>query len=137
MQQIKTSIRVREIMDTKFPIADSTTPLMACVRKMNNKHDACLIIRNGNFDGIIGHDEILRGLMYGKDKNTTIDKIKTNKRFVIMEPDADIYTTLVLMKDDDIDFIVVKDKGRFLGLVTKKEIIDIEPELFENTEIAT
>jgi len=38
------------------------------------------------------------------------------------------------MQEDEIDFIIVKDKNNFLGLITKREIADIEPLLFDSLE---
>jgi len=78
MNHTKIGIKAREIMDKNFPIIDSSLPLIRCVKKMNNKHEACLIIRKGYFSGILGNEDILRGFMYGKDKDAPIDKIKMN-----------------------------------------------------------
>ena len=132
MHHIKTGIFAREIMDKNFPIMDSSLPLIKCVKKMNNKHEACLIIKQGNFSGILGYDDILRGFIYGKDKDAIIEKIRIRKNFAIVRPNSDVYGTLLLMKENDIDFILVKKNKNFLGLITKKEIADIEPILFEN-----
>lgn len=132
MHHIKTGILAREIMDKNFPIVDDSLPLIACVKKMSKKHEACLIIRQGNFSGILGYNDILRGFMYGKDKDAKIGKITIRKNFAIVKPESDVYSTLLLMKKDKIDFVLVKKGKNFLGLITKKEIADVEPILFEN-----
>ena len=129
--QTKNKICVKEIMNKRFPIMDSSLPLLTCIKKIN-KQEACLIIEKGNFTGILGYNDILRGFMYGKDKEAAIRDIKIKKRFRIVNPELDIYQTLVLMKRDNVDFLIVKDQGKFLGLITKKEIVDIEPSLFNN-----
>ena len=132
MQETKTGIFAREIMDKDFPIIDSSLPLINCVKKMNNKHEACLIIKDGNFYSVLGQEDILRGFMYNKNKEETIDKIKIKKNFAIVRPEEDVYKTLALMRKNNVDFVVVKDNKNFLGLITKKEIVDFEPILFEN-----
>lgn len=132
MHHIKTGILVREIMNRNFPIIDSSLPLIKCVKRMNNKHEACLIVKRGYFYGILGYDDILRGFMYGNDKDATIDEIKIRKNFAVVEPDSDIYKVIVLMRNSRTDFILVKQKEKFLGIVTKKEIANIEPDLFES-----
>lgn len=132
MEEIKTGIYAREIMNKDFPIIDSSLSLIKCVKKLNKRDEACLVIKNGNFCGVLGHDDLLRGFMYGKDKEATIDKIKIKRNFAIVSPETDVYETLLLMKKNNIDFVVVKNKNNFLGLITKKEIVDIEPVLFEN-----
>jgi predicted transcriptional regulator len=131
MHHIKTGIAAREIMDKNFPIIDSSLSLIKCVKKMNHKHEACLVIKNGNFSGVLGHDDILRGFMYDKNKNATVDQVNIKKEFAIVRPNSDVYNTLLLMKENGIDFILVKEKRNFLGLITKKEIAEIEPILFE------
>lgn len=132
MHNIKTGIAAREIMDKNFPIIDSSLPLTKCVKKMNHKHEACLVIKNGNFSGVVGNEDILRGLMYGKNKDASIAQIKMRKNFAIVEPDSDVYRTILLMKKNNIDFVIVKNRNNFVGLITKKEIADIEPLLFES-----
>ena len=132
MHHIKTGILAREIMDKNFPIVDDSLPLIKCMKKMSNRHEACLIIRQGNFSGILGHDDILRGFMYGRNKDAKIENIHIRKNFAIVNPESDVYGTLTLMKEGDIDFILVKKDKNFLGLITKKEIADVEPTLFEN-----
>ena len=132
MHHIKTGITAREIMDKNFPILDSSLPLIKCVKKMSNKHEACLIVKDGKFSGIIGNDDILRGFMYGKNKNASIESLKFKNNFVTVRPDSDFSKTLNLMNKNNVDFILVKDKKQFLGLITKREIAEIEPVLFEN-----
>jgi predicted transcriptional regulator len=132
MHHIKTGILAREVMNKNFPIIDSSQPLINCVKKMNKKHEACLVIKDGKFSGVLGHDDLLRGFMYSKDKNAKIDKIKIKKNFEIVRPESDVYNTLLLMRENDVDFVIVKNKDNFVGLITKKEIADIEPILFED-----
>lgn len=131
MDNAKTSIMAREIMDRDFPIVDVSVPLIKCVKKMNNKHEACIVMKNGNFSGVLGQDDILRGFMYGRDREAKIEDIRMRKNFKIINPESDVYKTLLLMKKDKVDFVLVKDNKNFLGLITKKEIADIEPLLFD------
>jgi len=134
MHHIKTGLKAREIMDRKFPILDSSLPLIKCVRKMNNQHEACLIISQGNFSGVLGTEDILRGFMYGKDKGAKIQDIEIRKNFATVRPESDIYETLSHMKEDDVDFVVVRDRKNVLGLISRREIADVEPILFEHFE---
>ena len=132
MRHVKTGIMAREIMNKDFPILDASLPLIKCVKKMSNRHEACLVVKDGKFSGILGNDDILRGFMYGKDKEAKIETLKFKNNFAVVKPNSDIYKTLVLMNENNVDFVLVKDKKNFLGLITKREIADIEPILFEN-----
>lgn len=134
MNHLKTSITAGEIMDKKFPIIDSSLPLITCFRKMKRKHEACLIIKNGNFSGILGREDMLREFIYGMDKDAKIEKIKTKNNFKFVKPDFDVYKTLDLIREGDVNYIIVKERNNFLGLITKKEITDIEPVLLEKVK---
>ncbi len=131
MRQLKTGITAGEIMNKNFPIVDSSLPLIDCIKKVKKKDEACLIIKNGCFSGILGQDEILRGFVYGKDRQAKIEKIKIGRNYVVVSPELDIYETISLMNDSNADFVVVKRRDRYVGLITKKEIADVEPLLFE------
>jgi predicted transcriptional regulator len=129
MQDIKTGITAREIMDKNFPIVDSSLPLIKCVKRLNKDNEACLIVKNGYFSGVLGHDELLRGLMYSKNKGALVGKMVINKDYIVVGPDSDLFETLLLMKENKANFAVVKRGKNFLGLITKKEIADVEPVL--------
>ena len=124
----KTGVLVKQIMDRNFPIIDVSVPLIRCVKRMSNKHEACIVVKNGYFYGVLGFNEILRGFMFGKDKDATIEEVKIRKNFAIVNPGSDVYKTLLLMRKNNTDFILVKQGKDFLGIISKKEIVDIEPE---------
>ena len=135
MQTTKTGITAGEIMDKNFPIIDSSMPLLKCVKKLDKDNEACIIVKNGYFFGVLAHDEILRGLMYSKNKDAVIEKMKINKNYIIVSPDADLVETLLSMKENQANFAVVKRGKNFLGLITKKEIAEVAPLLFEEIKL--
>jgi len=134
MYDIKTGIRVKDVMDKKFPILDISIPLIRCIKKINHQHEACIIVRDGKFYGVLGYDDLLRGFMYGRDKDSRIEDIKITNNYETVTPDLDVHKTLELINKTGKDFVLVKDKDHFVGLVTKREIIDVGPELFLNVK---
>ncbi len=118
-------------MNKDFLIVDSSLPLIQCVKGIKKGDEACLVMKNGYFSGVLGHDEILRGFVYGKDVDANIDEIKIERNYVVVSPESDIHETIMLMNDWNVDFAVVKRNDRYIGLITKKEIADVEPLLFE------
>ncbi len=50
---------------------------------------------------------------------------------VTISPDADIYDTLMEMKDSEVRQLPVLDKEKLVGLLTVKDILKIQPHLFE------
>jgi predicted transcriptional regulator len=120
MQNIIQEMHAREIMDKDFPIVDSSLPLIKCVESMNKGHEACFVIKNGNFYRVLGKDTLLRGLMYCNDKEATIEKIKIKKNFAVVSPNSGVAKTISLMKKKNVDFIVVKSKKKFFRADYKK-----------------
>ena len=68
-------ITAGEIMERNFPIIDSSLPLIKCVKNLDKNNEACLVIKNGYFSGVLGHDEILKGFMHSEDKEVLIEKM--------------------------------------------------------------
>jgi len=46
-------------------------------------------------------------------------------------PDEDIFEALRIMRDYNIRHLPVMHQGKFVGLVTLKDILKIEPDLYE------
>lgn len=132
MHSFKTGVPAREIMDENFLIIDSSLPLMKCVKEMNHTHEACFVLKDGNFFGIAGNEDIIKGVIRSKSKNPTLKDIILRKNFAIVSPGSDVFKSLLLLKQKNIDFVVVRGKGRILGLITKKEIANIASLLLEN-----
>ena len=53
------------------------------------------------------------------------------KDVITIQPDADIYDALMLIKDEDIRQLPVLDGKKLVGLLTVKDILKIQPQLFE------
>lgn len=129
---MKIQIPIKQIMEKNFPIIDSAMPVKTCARKLNN--DAGIIIDQGKFMGIISRQDLIKAMLEEKD---FINEIENNKNYKIIKPEQDILEIINLMKKKKIDFIVVKDSKNIIGLITKQDLLEIEPELFDRLEEIT
>ena len=130
---MKTGCRVMDAM-TKKPIdvAPDIT-LQECSKIMANKHVGSLVVKENNeLVGLITEQDIVRkAVAVGLDtEKTKITEIMIRKLTVI-EPEKDIYDALVLMKKLNIRHLPVMKNGEMAGLLTLKDILKIEPQLFD------
>jgi predicted transcriptional regulator len=129
MQFPRTSFEIQSFMDKSFPILDSGVSIKDCIKRLS-RHEACIVTNQGYFYGVLGVDDILKGLIKGGlDKK--IKDIEITNNYSIVGSDSDIFDIAELMREEDIEFVVVKEKDRFLGIVTKKEMASLESRLFD------
>lgn len=132
---MKTGIKVGDIMTRNFISAKPDISVLNAVRLMVKKRVGSLVLVE---------DNILRGILTEKDimwvlskKNSKKDlsKIKAReictKKITTIRPSADIYDATKLMKKAKFRRLPVVIKKRVIGLLTLKDILRIEPELFE------
>jgi len=125
---MKLGISANKIMQTKFPIVDINTPIEKCLKKLNSKNEACVVLKNGYFYTILSFNELIQGFLKRKNHKDSLQNlnIKIKRNFETIYPDTDISEAIKSMKHKNTDFIIVKNKNNILGLITKKEIIEIE-----------
>lgn len=126
--KMKIGINVDEIMEKDFPIVDASLSIETCIKKLNDKHEGCMVMKNGYFYSVLGYEDLLKTFLDRK-QSKSIKDMKIEKKFEIIDPEADISEAIELMSKN-VDFLVVRDRQNILGLVTKKEITEIEPLLF-------
>jgi len=119
---------------TKEPIevAPDTT-LQECSQIMANNHVGSLVVReNGKLKGVLTEQDIVRkAVAVGMDMEKTSAGGIMVKGITIIEPEKDIYDALVLMKKLNIRHLPVVKNGEMVGLLTLKDILKIEPQLFD------
>ncbi len=125
-------IKAREIMNENFPIFDSSLDLESCIRDMN-KQEACVVLHNGFFYSILSYNDLLKAIFKKTRKNFKLKDTKSDKNFAVVKPDTDIFVIIKLMTNEKIDFVIVKDKN-FIGLITKKEVAEMNQLLFDKLE---
>jgi len=129
---MKTGYNVADAM-TINPI--SITPditLLECAKVMSEKHVGTVVIKDNEHSlGILAEQDIVRkAVAAGVNMN---EKVKTfmETKLITISPDADIYDALIKMRDNNIRHLPVIENNKMVGLLTIKDILKIEPELFD------
>lgn len=130
---MKTGIKVSDAM-TQHPVTvlvDSN--LEECAKMMSDKHVGALLIKEcDNIVGIITEQDIVRKAVIKNMKPSETkasDIMETN--LAKINPNEDVRKALKLMNSMNIRHLPVFDNEEFVGLLTTKDILKIEPQLFE------
>ncbi|MCK4521114.1 MAG: CBS domain-containing protein [Nanoarchaeota archaeon] len=129
---MKTGYKVADAMTTKPVTVSPDTTLMECGKIMEEKHVGALIVKDNENIGIITEQDIVRKAVakgLSADKNKASDIMETSVRTI--EPDADIFDALMKMKELNIRHLPVMQDNELIGLLTTKDILKIEPQLFD------
>ncbi len=130
---MKTGYKVGDAMTTNPVILSKDTPLQKCAQIMEKRHvGAVLVGDKDNIEGLITEQDIVRKVI-GKGINPlekSVVDFMENKLFKI-KPEKDIFDALILMKDKNIIHLPVFDGKKFRGLLTLKDVLKIQPQLFD------
>jgi CBS domain-containing protein len=131
---MKTGLAVADAMTTK-PVTVPSSLTVRDASKIMRDHGigSLLIVNDGVLVGIIISDDIVHRVTAEAKPSaeTKVQDIMT-KEIVDIAPEADLYDAMTLMKEHDIMHLPVRDKHkRLLGFLTFKDVMRMEPALFE------
>ena len=105
------------------------------VAALMDRHDVgSVLIKDGSsLLGIVTEsDFVRRAVLEGHDMaRTPVQRIMT-RDLVTVTPGMDIFDALLLMKDTDVKHLPVVDESKLVGFITVKDILRVQPNLFEN-----
>jgi len=129
---MKLGIKVGDVMARNFISAKTNISLLAAVDLMVKKRVGSLIIEEeGILRGILTEKDIMWALSKKKDL-TGIKAIDIcTRKITTIKPSADVYDAVRLMKKVKFRRLPVTIKKRVIGYLTLKDILRIQPELFE------
>ena len=129
---MKTGIKVGDIMTRNFISVKPSHNLSRCSKEMVNHKVGSLIVKeNQHFRGLITEKDILRALVRKKDLGkTTASNVMTRKPATIL-PSKDIYQAMLKMKKSKARWLPVLIDGKVIGMITLKDILKIQPALFD------
>lgn len=136
MDELKTGYKVCDAM-TRKPIAVTPeTTVKEAAKLMQEKDVGSLVIKEGDvLKGYITEQEIVHKVVasaLSPEKLRVKDVMNAN--VATIEPGMDIFSALVIMRDEDVRQLPVIDKennNKLVGLLTLKDILKIQPQLFE------
>ena len=130
---MKTGYKVYDCMTTKPVSVNSDTSLQQCAKIMAKNHVGALVIKDNHKSiGLITEQDIVRKVI-GKGINPVSKKVREfmETKLKTISSNADIYDALIIMRDSNIRHLPVVDSGKMVGLLTLKDVLKIEPSLFE------
>jgi signal-transduction protein with cAMP-binding, CBS, and nucleotidyltransferase domain len=130
---MKTGYKVCDAMTKKPVTVEAGANLQECAKIMDSNHVGSLLIKKGaKAIGIISEQDIVRKVV-ARGMNPVKEKVEEvmEKNLITIAPDRDIFDALVVMRDTNIRHLPVVQKGQMVGLLTLKDILKIEPQLFE------
>ena len=128
---MKTGYKVCDAMTENPILVSKEASLMECANIMKNNHVGALIIKNDDLHIITEQDIVRKSVAEGLNvEETEVSKVM-NKIGHTIEPQQDIFDALVIMKDENIRHLPVVDGKKMIGLLTLKDILKIEPQLFD------
>jgi len=133
MYRVSTGYTVADAM-TQEPVAISSNKTLRDASKlMAHEHVGALLVKEENkIIGILTEQDIVRKGV-ATTGNTALKKVKEimETNLTTTTPDEDIFEALRIMRDYNIRHLPVMHEGKFVGLVTLKDILKIEPDLYE------
>ena len=130
---MKTGYKIYDCMTTKPISVSSEATLEECAKVMSQNHVGALVIKdNHESKGLITEQDIVRNVI-AKGINPLTKKVKDfmETKLITISSNEDIYNALIKMRDSNIRHLPVVDKEKMVGLLTLKDILKIEPQLFE------
>jgi len=131
------------IMDTGVNVCDAMThqpitvrgsvTLAECAILMRNKKVGSVLVKdNSSLLGIVTERDIVRRAVAAQKipgEMTVADVMSTDIKSI--SPEKDIFEAINLMRDCDFRHLPVIDGKKLIGLLTVKDILKIEPQLFD------
>jgi CBS domain-containing protein len=130
----KIGVKVGDVMTRDFISISPDISVLDCAKKMVKNHVGSLVIQNrGELKGIITEKDIIWALT--KKEKKDLSKIKcldiTSRKIATIRPDLDLIDALQRMKKTKFRRLPVVVKNKVIGLLTLKDILRIEPDLFD------
>ena len=127
------NILVSDVM-TRGPVsAEPNISLLDCAKIMvKKKVGSVLLVKDKKLVGFISEKDILWALI--KKGKMDLHKIKavdvSARKIAVISPFANLLKAIEKMKSTKFDRLPVIQKGELVGVITKKDILNFQPELY-------
>ncbi len=127
-------LKVLDVMTLKPVVAPADMTIRDVAALMEKFNVGSVVIKEGrDVVGIVTEpDFIRRVILEGMDfTREPISSIMT-RDLIVVSPGTDVMEALMLMKDTDVRHLPVLDDGKMVGFVTVKDILRVQPHLFDD-----
>jgi len=132
--KMKIGIKVGDIMTRNYISISPNTSVKECTKMMIKKRVGSLILEEeGKLKGLITERDIIWAMTKKpiKDFGNITAGAVAKKKVVTIKPSADLFEALQKMKKAKYRWLPVVFDGNLIGFLTLKDILRVEPSLFE------
>jgi CBS domain-containing protein len=130
---MNTGITVMDAM-TKHPVTvEPSATVKACAEKMlEYSIGSLIVVEDEHIAGVLTEQDIIRKVVAsGKAPESVLARNIMSTSVISISPDADIYDAIVKMRDSGIRHLPVTTEKQLIGFLTLKDVLKIEPDLFD------
>jgi len=129
---MRIGIKVGDIMTREVISVKPNMTLVDCAKSMFKNNVGLVVVKDKDkLKGVLTEKDIIWALT----KKNDLSKIKARdimlKKITTINPSRDIYDALIRMQGAKVGWLPVTAKGNVIGLLTLKDILKIEPSLFD------
>jgi CBS domain-containing protein len=125
-------IKVGDIMTRDVVSVKPMSTVTDCARSMFKKDVGLVIVMDEDkLKGVVTEKDIIWALTKKHDLSNVRVKDIMLRKITTIKPSRDIYEALVRMKNGKLRWLPVTVKGNVIGILTIKDILRIEPGLFD------
>ncbi len=129
---MRIGVKVGDIMTRNFISVKPDMSVIDCAREMIKKHVGSLIVKDEqHLKGIITEKDVIWALVKRQDLSKIKVKDIMTRRVIGINPSKDLYDALLRMRNKKTRILPVMVKDHVIGVVTIKDILRIEPSLFD------
>lgn len=131
---MRSGLKVVDAMTVQPVTATPDMSIRDIALLMETYQVSTIIIKEGKeLLGLVAESDIIsRCVLEGCDSNKTLGRKIMTSDIVTVSPGMDVFDALLLMRDTNVRTLPVMDEGEMVGLVTAKDILKLQPDLFEN-----
>jgi CBS domain-containing protein len=133
MYRVKTGYTVGDAMTMNPITIPSSKTLRDAAKTMSKEHVGSLLVTEENkIIGIVTERDIVKKAVavLGNPAQKKVKEVMATD-LVTTTPEEDIFEAIRIMRDYNFRHLPVKHDGKIVGLVTLKDILKIEPDLYE------
>ena len=131
---METGLKVGDLMTRNFVWVKPEVDLRECAKLMVKKRvGSLLVVEKERLRGILTEKDIVWAVVKKSKANLSdvLAKDLMKRKVVTIRPSADITDAVAKLKKKKIRRLPVVEKGKLIGLLTMKDILRIDPGLFE------
>ncbi|MEM4637929.1 MAG: CBS domain-containing protein [Candidatus Woesearchaeota archaeon] len=130
---MQTDYKVIDVMTNKPVTAGKDITLKEAAQIMLDSNvNSLLVVESEKPIGIITDEDLVRKVIAkGLDPKKIRVKDIMATDLITISPGKDIYDAMKVMRDHNIRQLPVVEKGKLVGFLTAKDILKIQPELFD------